>query len=140
MKKRHGFLMIDALIGLVILSIAILAYLSLSQKTTEQTVAAQYRETGIFLAESTLAVVRSTNGTEYKQDDLERDISDKLSEFKLNNPNYNKDYKVVLTTEAVQNIGTHTLTPYTITVSWPIKILGINRQESIRVSGLHSSY
>lgn len=129
--------MIDALIGLVILSIAILAYLSLSQKTTEQTVAAQYRETAIFLADSTLSEVKNWNGKDFDQGLIEAKIAQLLQDFKNNNPNFNKDYRVTLTTGEVQNHGTHALTPYTITVSWPVRILGINRTENVTVSGYH---
>lgn len=131
--------MIDALVGLVILSIAILAYFSLAQKTTDQTVAAQNRETALFLAESALVVVKNSNETDYNQAKLDADIAKVLQELKNNNPALNNNYAVTLTAGKVENYGTHVLTPYTITVSWPVRILGINRTENVRISGYHTN-
>ena len=107
LKSQTGFIFIDALVGMVILSVALTALAVAYRQTTITTVAAKDYNNAVYLAQQSAEELKKNDGQ------------------KVENANWTiSGVKYTIKTPAPTN--TELLKQVTINVSWPKNTTGIN--------------
>ena len=124
MKSEKGWILVDSLVGMVVLSTAVIALLLAFTQATKGTVASMNRTQATYLAQQTLENLKAQDGN---------------SIIKTEDSSVGK-YTIVVDTPSVSSIETGTedlkryLIPYQVTVSWS-DISGGPANKSIKMVG-----